>query len=881
MDDTEIIVRPPLTSLAYKNGDAAEHRFKFTKVFDREANQQHVFSNTMKDNVDRLFNESKNTMLVAYGCSGTGKSHTIYGSDSQPGLIDNIFKYLFELIEGNAKQSNHKYNFIVFLSYLEIYNEKIYDLLTDPSKTNESKVPLKLTVDKQRRPVVSKLNEVSIACYSESKKKIHQGNNNRQCASTAVNHSSSRSHAVITIKLVRMPAGISREVLLQNPEKYLRVSKLSLVDLAGNERVNRSNTTGDRLVEGCNINLSLMTFHRCIDVLKSNQSRSERHSEVIPFRDSKLTTLLQEYLLGNSHTVMVVCASPSGNDYDETINSLKFSAIAKQVTTIQTTAKDTPMVDSAAIAEFENKIATLETQNSTMQKQHQKKIEEFESKISFIENKHVEIQKQNLEFVSNQYNNQLLSNQEQFNVLLDKQVSAKNQIYEDEKRFLAMVIATMKEKYEVNIVKLQDHIKALQSNYENSEFSIEFVETKENKDSNKEKKEYVEQKEKFEKLKSKYEQIKEETEAIQQKLDQNKEKYATLKKENQENKMKLAELERNEKKDQNSITKLNIQLNNYKIEKEQLREEINQLQNLVEKLENQTSTGNDVVSKNEFNETNQRLAEALENEERWRSKANQLQEELATLNDQLNDYKKLIKHQQMEQQSKNGKSPSRTPNPTPSPFKKLITPKKTKKIQQTIPSAVHHTTESSSNVTTTFNATVNPSLTGTGASVLFSNIEVDKKAKSKATAGKNNSQQSVLGSPLASPIMKKQKKEEVDSDEELLSDSDSDGLIELESTEESPAPAKKTIKKPAPAVQPTKKKLLVKTKGSNENVLNVGKKRKSSDISLSDLSSEDCPPLKKAKTTKKPLQVSKAKAKTLKASPKRKTRTVRAKNTAR
>ena len=284
-------------------------------------------------------------MIVAIGCSGAGKTHTTSGTASDPGLIPLLFSDIFKQMDVILKTPGKEdVKLLLFVSMLEIHNERVYDLLDNYSvennnnnKKTERKV-LNVKYDKKGRPSAQGLSEHKITSADDIKKVLAFSTNNRQVASTSVNKESSRSHSILTIKLVEVPK-LDMQIIMKDPERYLKVSRLGITDLAGNERSNRTQTSGDHLKEAGNINLSLMTFSQCLKYLKSNQkkeqsSRQSFASAVVPFRDSKLTRLLQEYFLGDSRVSMIVCITPTPVCYDESINSLKLSAEAREIETV-------------------------------------------------------------------------------------------------------------------------------------------------------------------------------------------------------------------------------------------------------------------------------------------------------------------------------------------------------------------------------------------------------------------------------------------------------------------------------------------------------------------------------------------------------------------
>jgi kinesin family member 20 len=159
---------------------------------------------------------------------------------------------------------------------------------------------------------------------------LQRGSRNRQIAETMLNQSSSRSHCIFSIKFVQVPRGVDKAALQENPS-LIKYCRLSLIDLAGSERASRTKSTGARLREAGAINKSLMSFGRCIKALRFNQLHPTRNPQVIPYRESKLTRLLQDLFSGNARAVMFVNLCPDPTDFDESVHVLKFSAIATRM----------------------------------------------------------------------------------------------------------------------------------------------------------------------------------------------------------------------------------------------------------------------------------------------------------------------------------------------------------------------------------------------------------------------------------------------------------------------------------------------------------------------------------------------------------------------
>lgn len=216
-------------------------------------------------------------------------------------------------VKGNA--------FAVFVSYVEIYNNYIYDLLDDDvmldpfkMKQPQSKV---LREDKKRRVFVYGANETEVRSSDEAFDLFIKGTRRRRMAHTALNTESSRSHSVFNIRVVQAPTDAEGEVI--KDEKFMTVSQLSLVDLAGSERTQRTQTTGERLREAGNINNSLMALRTCIDLLRENQKFGA--NKIVPYRDNKLTHLFKSYFEGEGRIKMIICVNPGSEDFDETLVS--------------------------------------------------------------------------------------------------------------------------------------------------------------------------------------------------------------------------------------------------------------------------------------------------------------------------------------------------------------------------------------------------------------------------------------------------------------------------------------------------------------------------------------------------------------------------------
>ncbi|XP_041377463.1 kinesin-like protein KIF20B isoform X5 [Gigantopelta aegis] len=234
--------------------------------------------------------------------------------------------------------------FSVWVSFAEIYNEQIFDLLEPiPKKKNARRPILGLRDDKNGSPYIKGLKEICVTNADEAYKLLTVGQKNLKMACTKLNHNSSRSHCIFNIKIIRVSD-------CHNPH-FARVSMLSLCDLAGSERSSKTHATGDRLKEAGNINTSLMTLGRCIDILRHNQMHKE-HPKIVPFRESKLTRLFQNFFCGRGKAAMIVNVNQCGSMFDETLNVLKFSAIAKQVVVVQKPDPKPKVVPKPSVKEY-------------------------------------------------------------------------------------------------------------------------------------------------------------------------------------------------------------------------------------------------------------------------------------------------------------------------------------------------------------------------------------------------------------------------------------------------------------------------------------------------------------------------------------------------
>ncbi|PWY91113.1 kinesin-domain-containing protein [Aspergillus heteromorphus CBS 117.55] len=289
-----------------------DQTFAFDRIFDQNASQGEVYEATTRNLLDSVL-DGYNATVFAYGATGCGKTHTITGTAQQPGIIFMTMQELFERIDERSGEKATE----ISLSYLEIYNETIRDLLVPGG----SKGGLMLREDSNKSVSVSGLSSHHPQNVSQVMDMIMRGNECRTMSPTEANATSSRSHAVLQINIAQK----DRNADVNEPHT---MATLSIIDLAGSERASATKNRGERLFEGANINKSLLALGSCINALCDPRKASH-----VPYRNSKLTRLLKFALGGNCKTVMIVCVSPSSQHFDETQNTLRYANRAKNIQT--------------------------------------------------------------------------------------------------------------------------------------------------------------------------------------------------------------------------------------------------------------------------------------------------------------------------------------------------------------------------------------------------------------------------------------------------------------------------------------------------------------------------------------------------------------------
>ncbi|XP_050391529.1 kinesin-like protein KIF19 isoform X3 [Patella vulgata] len=287
-----------------------EKQFVFDCTFDGSANQEDVYEATTKELIPNVIT-GYNATVFAYGATGAGKTHTMVGKDDSPGIMVRALNDLFLEMEKTSEDMAYK----VTMSYLEIYNEMIRDLL------NPAAGILDLRENSKGDVTVAGLSEVSARSTDEVMQMLLKGNRERTQEPTAANQASSRSHAVLQVT-------VRQRHRVKNTLQEVRTGKLFLIDLAGSERAANTHNRGKRMVEGAHINRSLLALGNCINAL--SEKNGPRY---INYRDSKLTRLLKDALGGNCKTVMIAHISPASLNFEESRNTLVYADRAKHIKT--------------------------------------------------------------------------------------------------------------------------------------------------------------------------------------------------------------------------------------------------------------------------------------------------------------------------------------------------------------------------------------------------------------------------------------------------------------------------------------------------------------------------------------------------------------------
>nr|XP_046224435.1 kinesin-like protein KIF20B isoform X3 [Oncorhynchus gorbuscha] len=389
-----VLLKAPRTSLSARLHDKSAQRFQFSQVLGPETTQREMFDSTVRGLVKEVL-EGGNSLVFTYGVTNAGKTFTFLGPEANGGILPRSLNVIFNSIEGRVydqmtikpqrcrefirltkdqqreeatnkrnlfrliKESDNQKSFTnkttlegstlndiegtvteqrfslvveahtkfsVWVSFCEIYNENIHDLLEPVPIGAQKRTTLRLSQDVKGNSFVKDLKWMQVNNAEEAYKVMKLGKKNQSFASTKLNLLSSRSHSIFSVRILRLEdARIPR---------VNSISELSLCDLAGSERCAKTQNKGERLKEAGNINTSLMTLGKCINTLRqSQQSKLPQH---VPFRESKLTHYLQGFFCGRGKACMIVNINQCASMYDETLNVLKFSAVAQKVVVLTT-----------------------------------------------------------------------------------------------------------------------------------------------------------------------------------------------------------------------------------------------------------------------------------------------------------------------------------------------------------------------------------------------------------------------------------------------------------------------------------------------------------------------------------------------------------------
>ncbi|XP_015275063.1 PREDICTED: kinesin-like protein KIF22 isoform X1 [Gekko japonicus] len=332
-------------------------KYRFDAFYGEKATQNDIYMGSVQPVLRHLL-EGQNASILAYGPTGAGKTHTMLGSPDQPGVIPRALRDLLQMTR-NASGDEWKYS--ISMSYLEIYQEKVLDLL-EPSLHD-----LPIREDRNHHILVPGLTQKEITSFSDFESFFLPASANRTVASTQLNQRSSRSHTVLMVWVSQTQGW---------PPYARRAAKLCLIDLAGSEDNRRTGNKGLRLKESGAINTSLFVLSKVVDALNQGLPR-------VPYRDSKLTRLLQDSLGGTAHSVIITNIAPEKRYYFDTLTSLNFAAKSKQVVNkpfTQETLPDMvcPFSPSAAAKRpsADSRDAELEAKRPCLEEDHQTQLEE-------------------------------------------------------------------------------------------------------------------------------------------------------------------------------------------------------------------------------------------------------------------------------------------------------------------------------------------------------------------------------------------------------------------------------------------------------------------------------------------------------------------------
>ncbi|XP_043941071.1 kinesin-like protein KIF19 isoform X2 [Protopterus annectens] len=388
-----------------------EKSYIFDVAFDYAATQEEVYRSTTKGLIEGVIS-GYNATVFAYGPTGCGKTYTMLGTDYEPGIYVRTLNDLFNSIEETSDNMEYE----VSMSYIEIYNEMIRDLL------NPSLGVLDLREDSKGVIQVAGITEVSTINAKEIMQLLMKGNKQRTQEPTAANKTSSRSHAVLQVT-------VKQKSRVKNIMQEIRVGRLFMIDLAGSERASQTQNRGQRMKEGAHINRSLLALGNCINALSEKGG-----TKYVNYRDSKLTRLLKDSLGGNSRTVMIAHISPASTAFEESRNTLTYADRAKN---IKTRVKRNMLNVSYHIAQYTNIIADLRSEIHRLQKKiDEQALRHSKNEKADIRNVQAEVQLHNSHF-DRQEMNRL---REQLIGAFEKQMAVRRSLMELENNYMEIQI---------------------------------------------------------------------------------------------------------------------------------------------------------------------------------------------------------------------------------------------------------------------------------------------------------------------------------------------------------------------------------------------------------------------------------------------------------
>ncbi|XP_048486109.1 chromosome-associated kinesin KIF4 isoform X4 [Plutella xylostella] len=355
--------------------------FTYNYVFAQHITQQEFYDTAVKGLINKLF-QGYNVTILAYGQTGSGKTYTMgtnysgsEGDCSSLGVIPLAVADIFDFIEAHED----KFTFKVTVSFMELYQEQCYDLLSGKERTHSV---IEIREDVNKGVVLPGISELPVGSTTETMKVLEQGSSRRVTGSTAMNQASSRSHAVFTIVIAKESRA---------DKNLATTSKFHLVDLAGSERIKKTKASGERLKEGVKINQGLLALGNVISALGDGTNRS-----FISYRDSKLTRLLQDSLGGNSLTLMVACVSPADYNLDETVSTLRYADRARRIRNKPVINQDARAAEILRLNNLVNELrlqllGKLPTPSEQNNEHLQEELEKEKAKYSELLKKHKQV----------------------------------------------------------------------------------------------------------------------------------------------------------------------------------------------------------------------------------------------------------------------------------------------------------------------------------------------------------------------------------------------------------------------------------------------------------------------------------------------------------